>query len=440
MTAVSRVIGLFIFTWFLGAVTVPGYGQSVPDKLSKDTKISVLTVSPAEPVFTIFGHTAIRVQDLRNHVDRVYNYGSFDFDTSYFYFKFLYGNLDYFLSVVPFHQFKEKNAALGRSIVSQTLDLTSSQVKMLIHQLEENSLPQNRSYQYRFFKRNCVTQVRDLLSEVTPKTLLGQVDGLSTTTYRRELGSYLANRPWVKLGINLMLGAKADQPLTNREKTFLPRALYQNLTSASSSSGGALVKSNKVITEANLDEHTSAAGPVYVFGDILILIMALTVVSILQGWHSWWIDRLLFGSVGLLGIVIAFGSFISMHPILQTNWNLLWALPTHLIAAIWMKKISRSKSLRIYFWITIVLNLLTLAGWTLIPQKLPVSVIPLVASLIIRSAFRLYEGALSNHSKRLNASKNNRNLSSNEGSPGSIPEASNCSQALRNIEATESDE
>lgn len=375
----------------------PVYGQALPDKLSTDTEISILTISPAEPIFTIFGHTAIRIQDPRSHVDRVYNYGSFDFDTSYFYLKFLYGDLDYFLSVVSFHQFKKANEALGRSIVSQTLDLSSSQVKKLVHRLEENSLPKNRSYQYRFFRRNCVTKVSDLLSGVIPKSLLGQVGGLSTTTYRQELRPYLSNRSWVKFGINLMLGTKADQPITNREKIFLPRALYENLTSASNRSGGPLVQSNKVISEASLDEPPAAAGPVYVFGDIFILIMAVTILSILWSWHSWWIDRLLFGGVGFLGLIIMFGSFISLHPMLHYNWNLLWALPTHLIAAIWIKKISRSSRLRLYFWITIVLDILTLAGWTLIPQKLPIAVTLLIGSLIIRSAFRLYDSALINH-------------------------------------------
>ena len=49
-------------------------------QLSKDAEISLLTVSPSEDeVYTVYGHTALRVRDASKKLDTVFNYGIFDF-------------------------------------------------------------------------------------------------------------------------------------------------------------------------------------------------------------------------------------------------------------------------------------------------------------------------------------------------------------------------
>jgi hypothetical protein len=52
-------------------------------------RISLLTYSPGVDLYTAFGHSAVRVQDLREGTDVLYNYGTFDFNTPNFYQKFL---------------------------------------------------------------------------------------------------------------------------------------------------------------------------------------------------------------------------------------------------------------------------------------------------------------------------------------------------------------
>lgn len=44
-------------------------------------RFSLITCDAGEDLYTIWGHTAIRVVDSLNHTDIVYNYGSFDFNT-----------------------------------------------------------------------------------------------------------------------------------------------------------------------------------------------------------------------------------------------------------------------------------------------------------------------------------------------------------------------
>jgi hypothetical protein len=371
-------IHLLILFLLLGTGIHPAKAQYIPGKLSGDATFSILTVGPAEPAYTMFGHTALRLQDPRHQIDLVY--------------KFLYGDLDYFLSVQDFEQFKQSNIDLGRSIVSQTLDISQAQINDLFKTLEQNSLPENRSYRYRFFSQNCVIQVVDVLSDERIWSPPGQIQAMaiSGSTYRQKLGAYLSNRPWMRLGINLMLGVSADQPLTDREQNFLPNALHLSLANATNAVGERIVQSNETIATAAIQKQDRPLPPFVVFWIGLLIVIVLTLISLLMRWQTWWLDRILFGSVGFLGLIIAFGAFVSLHEPLHYNWNLLWALPTHLLVAIGVQTFSRNKWLRLYFWVTLVGNTATLAAWTMISQQLPPPAIPILGSLMVRSAFRLY--------------------------------------------------
>lgn len=366
--------------------------QYIPGRLSEEAEISILTLSPAEAVYTTFGHTAIRLKDSVHDIDRVYNYGTFDENEPYFFLKYFYGNLRYFLSVTSFDQFKQANTALGRSIVSQTLNLSQKQVNKLAPILEKNSLPENRSYPYRFFSQNCVTQAQDLISKTKLIHSWGQAPTvtLSTPTYRQKIAPYVANNPWLKFGINLMLGSTGEQTENNPSRHFLPDDLHLFLANATDSTGKSVVQSSQTIAKAQTSPSDQAVSPIFISWVLFLVIAVFTAISLLKNWQSWWIDRILFGTVGLLGIILAFGSLFSLHQPLHYNWNLLWALPTHLFIAARGRFFNQNIWLRFYFWITITLNGVVLIGGPALPQQLPTAIIPLVAGLTLRSTYRLY--------------------------------------------------
>ena len=56
-----------------------------------NTEISVLTCSPGDMIYSIFGHTAIRVSNPNTGLDAVVNYGLFDFNQDSFVFRFVKG-------------------------------------------------------------------------------------------------------------------------------------------------------------------------------------------------------------------------------------------------------------------------------------------------------------------------------------------------------------
>ena len=66
--------------------------------------LSLITVYPGDAIYSAFGHTVFRYVDQEKGIDRLYNYGTFDFRDPEFVPKFVHGQLDYFLGVVYFKQ------------------------------------------------------------------------------------------------------------------------------------------------------------------------------------------------------------------------------------------------------------------------------------------------------------------------------------------------
>ena len=67
---------IFLLSLLISSISLPAQQP----QLSKDAEISLLTVSPSEDeVYTVYGHTALRVRDASQKLDAVFNYGIFDF-------------------------------------------------------------------------------------------------------------------------------------------------------------------------------------------------------------------------------------------------------------------------------------------------------------------------------------------------------------------------
>src|SRR5687768_17292459 len=90
---------LFFLTALL--LTLHGFAQNDSCRL----RISLLTCSPGEELYSSFGHTALRVTDSTAGNDIVFNYGTFDDSDPQFYVKFTKGIMIYELSVYPYADF-----------------------------------------------------------------------------------------------------------------------------------------------------------------------------------------------------------------------------------------------------------------------------------------------------------------------------------------------
>lgn len=352
---------------------------------SCDLRISLLTCSPGAELYSTFGHSALRVVDQSTGTDIIYNYGVFDFYDPDFYAKFVCGKLLYYLDQENFTDFLYSYSADNRSVSEQVLNLSCSEKKDLQQFLFTNLRPENRSYKYDFLFDNCTTRLRDLvLTKSGKKYTTTQILSNPKTSFRDHIHYYLnMNRMhWSKLGIDLLLGAKLDRYMNASEAMFLPDYLEKGFDSSSHSTTALVLQKNPLyIKKDNPDLHkTSFTTPAIVFS---LLLLAIVLLSFLSFKGSATIlavtDSILFLVTGLLGALLVFMWTGTDHQVCGNNYNLLWALPTHLAGAFLIRKQNAFR--KNYFRLTAILSGMLLLAWSFLPQELNPAFIPVVALL-----------------------------------------------------------
>jgi hypothetical protein len=125
--------------------------------------------------------------------------------------------------------------------------------------------------------------------------------------------------------------------------------------------------------------------PWIVFGIFLLLTAGLSYYDWKRKIESKWFDVALFSVVGWIGLLLLLLWTSTDHQAAAKNFNLLWAFPFHAIAAIILLKAKTPKWLIRYFQGISILLAATLLLWFFLPQQLNVFLIPIVASLLIRT-------------------------------------------------------
>lgn len=349
-------------------------------------RISLLTCTPGDELYSTFGHSAIRVIDSTNTSDVVYNYGTFDFNDEGFYIKFAQGKLLYFVSADWFENFKYDYQATNRGITEQVLNLTPAEKATVQNFLNNNLKDSNKFYKYDFFFDNCTTRLRDIIKKnkdtaFTVKTVMPQ-----GTTFRNAIHQYLNknNKHWSKLGIDLLLGKPCDAVMTAPQMQFLPDNLMISLDSAATP----LVLTHQDLYTVNTeDTKGTLLTPLNIFIALLLVITAISFAKnkFTKGFITGF-DFLFFFLTGLLGIILILMWFATDHSMTKQNLNLLWALPTHAIAAFFIS--SKKVWVKKYFMFAAVAMAAVLLTWFFLPQQLNTALIPLVVLLLYRSAVK----------------------------------------------------
>lgn len=370
-------------------------------QLNDHAKISLLTASPwYGAVYAFFGHTAIRVQDDSTGVDVVFNYGYFDQTKPYFIYHFVRGETDYILGGTTFDAFLREYAYRGQQVIEQELNLSPLEKQQLYNALAINALPENCEYRYNYFYDNCSTRPRDMVEKYTdgniryPSTIPNQ-------SYRDLVHECVDGYPWVRFGIDLLIGSSADSTINVRTKMFIPAYLMDSFDGAviqrNDTLSEPLVKNREVLLPVDKDRNSRSDGGIFTpvliaFALLLftIIVSLIQVVKLNKSIFPRLYDTILFAIAGLTGIILLVLMYFSEHPATNPNWNFVWLNPVALIAAslFWMK--SANKAVYFYHFINFVLLTLFLLLWWLIPQQLPVATIPFSMSLWLRSGTNIY--------------------------------------------------
>jgi hypothetical protein len=288
---------------------------------------SLLTYDKGKELSSAFGHSAIRFQDRHSGVDYVYNYGTFDFDTPKFYLNFLKGKLPYRLSKVPTEYVIASNKAENRGIIEHYFRLNGDQKEHLLMLLERNYLPANRSYYYDFFFDNCATRILYLIDTVTHFKLHKQNRNYQSKSFRLLATESLKNKPWARLGINILMGISAEKNASYAETAFLPNYLLQIFIG----NEGCFNPNGKVLISSSYSKRTVNHSALFFLILFLIPVVAISYFEIYTNQTFKLIDYILTGIPVLIGVVIQFLWIYSDLVIYKWNLNLLWANPLWLI-------------------------------------------------------------------------------------------------------------
>jgi hypothetical protein len=370
--------------FFIGSLTT----RAQVNTDSCTLEISLLTCTPGADLYSIFGHTAIRVRDPRRGMDIVYNYGTFDDTDPLFYVHFMRGIMNYSISVTTFTDFMMEYQFEHRSVVAQILMLNGTEKNKLYESLRINTLEENRLYPYHFHTDNCTTRAARMIETNTGNTLAYQnILPDPGPSYRDMIHEYLdrQHQYWPEFGIDMLLGKNLDIKPTNVEAIhFLPDYLYRGMDSAHLNNKPVVSEIQKLINFPPVKMSSFGLTPMALFECIFLMTIILfifrTYPSITKTLFV--IDIIFFSLLGLIGILMAFMWIGRIDNVCSNNINILWALPTHIIAVFFIRK--KAVWVKYYFLMTAMLAAILLIGFHWWSQSINLAVIPILITIMFR--------------------------------------------------------
>ena len=345
--------------------------ESSPRQLQKmdSVEIGLLTCSPGKEIYSLFGHTAIRVHDAATGQDVAVNYGLFNYHTPYFIPRFVFGLCDYEMGIYPFDLFMEEYTEEGRGVIEQRINLTRQEKLDIINALALNARPENKVYRYNFFYDNCSSRARDMIIDHIHGHVGYRVNASVTSSYRAMVHQWDEQHPWDSFGCDLLLGVKADRQTTLRQQQFLPDSLRASFASAKvfreHQSPADLVDSTWTVLEAQTPATGSSIFDIFTPRVVISILTLVVVLASVREYRRkkiyWGIDLALLLADGLAGFVL-FLMIFSKHPTVSLNLQILLLNPLSLIAFYSVVRKSRRSQYSIWWTVFAVCILLFFVG------------------------------------------------------------------------------
>ena len=378
-----KFLGLLVF--MLGMLSVRAASLD-------SVRISLLTCEPGSEIYALFGHSAIRYENPAKQEDWVFNYGMFSFKEPNFVMRFVKGETDYQLGVVPFRYFEAEYGMRGSSVYQQELNLTNVEKEKLAGLLFENYFPANRVYRYNYFYDNCTTRARDKIEESIQGKVVYPVSD-RVVSYRDILHEFTAGSEWSEFGIDLCLGSEADEPIDERKQMFAPFYMLAAARGAVIHRTDTMMpfvrKETKIVDAVLEDEPAFPLSPMA----CALLLLAVTVIIVGRGLYkgrqclAW--NVVMFLLQGLGGCIIAFLFFFSLHPTVGSNWLLILFNPLPLIYLPWLigRGIKQQKDPYHVYNAVVLTSFILLMPF--LPQEFNLTVLPLALNLLLLSVGHL---------------------------------------------------
>ncbi len=355
-------------------------------------RVKLVTFYPGSEVFSVYGHSELRVTWDGN--DWYFNYGVFDFNEPNFVYRFVKGEAEYLCAAIP-PQYARAGME-GRRMIEQELNLTPQQARQVRDFLVNNAQPGNNKYVYQYLGDNCSTRPRDIIEMAVGQTLRYPVM-TDTVTYRDMMTRYTRNYPWEQAGIDLILGSDLDKPLDMRQQMFIPMVLMDAMQGATVERDGQrvpLVKSRDVVVDASEQGTVLPPTPWYLHPltaaiVLLTIVVAITIADLRRHRVTRWLDFGIATVYSMAGCIVFFLMFVSVREATWPNYNALWVNPFYLLQLALMWSGRTRKALKLYHAVNGTVVLLTILAWPLLPQVMNAAFMPLMIIPVLRAAAHL---------------------------------------------------
>jgi hypothetical protein len=349
----------------------------------------LVTYGPGEIYWQRFGHNAIWVRDADLGLDHVFNFGFFDFEQKNFFLRFLQGRLLYFSAAIPAQREFSSYINQNRSIRAQRLNLLPEQSLQLIEYLVEEVQPENRDYLYDYYTNNCSTRVRDALDLALDGELAAGfqiVEGRQNwrdQTRRLTVGDF-----WLYLGLEMVLGAPIDQPISMWDEFFIPAELagaVSNMEYPTAAGLHQLVLEDVMLYQSSLEPPPVKPGtwwPRYLLLSLGVLAAAWLTCHLFSVLNPLLLVRSWLLLSGLAGAAMVFFWFFTDHTAARINLNLLVFNPLWWVLLPWKRQKAAA-------WVLLLASALALIMILLPPYQYTLDVLAAFLPLNIASGLVL---------------------------------------------------
>lgn len=319
---------------------------------------SILTISPTNEVYSVFGHTAIRMECPVHQLDYVF---TFESDPSVGGFlTFFAGKAEAKFIAVPTAEFLEDMKLRGRGVKQNELNLTLHEEQELWRNLDNDMIEgAHRKFN---LHNHCVSTALLLLRQscIDEGLEWEQPHGTMLMNNGDLLRHYVRKSEWAEFLFILFIGTHYEE-IEDQDIRICPQNLVTELSRASfvSRKDGTrrpvLTGNTKELFPDKHQDKRVIITPMVLFTILLLLTCLVTLGEWLWHWKRvpQWLDATLLIAQTLMGVVllaITFGSDVFGH---CWNWYLIPFNPLPLI--LWLCLRKRKNYGRVYLLYTVVL-------------------------------------------------------------------------------------
>jgi hypothetical protein len=333
-----------------------GGGEAAEDSLI----IKLITVGPADELYSWWGHSALVVEDTESGLSYLYDYGQFTFDAENFVRNFAFGRLWFSVGRSPSRLALNFWASEIRDLRVQVLNLPPQNKRHIFNRVEFDNRPENRTYLYDHYDDNCATRLADIIDATVDGQFREKHSVESDYTLRELTRQYTYFHPFMELILMFLLGSRVDEPILEWDEMFLPLKLEKHAADFTYVNPDGervpLVSETYTLTEAPHRPPVleNPPRPIPLFLSSGVVLAALALFFLRFQWRDRRILRIGYAAytslvcfvLGVIGTVLFFMALFTDHSVTYRNENLLFINPLLLaaipvcIGAVRKKKIS----------------------------------------------------------------------------------------------------